>query len=72
MTSWAPCSGSLIAPLTRAGLIDEYQLVVVPVVLGAGRTMFEGSSKMKELMLIKSRPFKNGNVVLTYEPAVAR
>lgn len=64
-------SGSLIAPLSHAGAIDEYQLVVVPVVLGAGRTMFEGASKQREMKLKSIRPFKNGNVVMTYAPAVA-
>ena len=68
-------SGSIVAQLAWAGLIDEFQVVVVPVVLGAGRTMFEGaagSGKSKSsdgplnLKLLKSRSFKNGNVVLWY------
>ena len=35
-------SGSIVSQLSQAGLIDEYQVVVVPVALGKGRTMFEG------------------------------
>ena len=35
-------SGSIVAQLTDASLIDEYQIVVDPVVLGSGRTMFVG------------------------------
>ena len=35
-------SGSIVSQLAQAGLIDEYQIVVDPVALGGGRTMFEG------------------------------
>lgn len=59
-------SGSLVAQLAPAGLIDEYQLVVVPVILGAGRTLFEGVEPMLPLQLTHTRAFANGNVVLTY------
>lgn len=59
-------SGSVIAQLTEAHLIDDYQLVVVPVVLGAGRTPFEGVTGKPTLKLMHTRSFKNGNVVLSY------
>jgi dihydrofolate reductase len=55
-----------LAPLD---LIDEYQVVVVPVILGKGRTMFEGVTNIVPLRLIKTRSFNNGNVLLCYEPA---
>jgi dihydrofolate reductase len=61
-------SGSIVAQLAQAGLIDEYQMVVCPVVLGAGRTMFEGLKDRLLLKLTNSRTFGNGNAVLTYEP----
>jgi dihydrofolate reductase len=61
-------SGTIVSQLAQEGLIDEYQLVVVPVVLGKGRTMFDGVKKRLSLRLTTSRPFKNGNVVLCYEP----
>ena len=61
-------SGQIVAQLTQAGLIDEYQLVIVPVVLGAGRTLFEGVTARPRLKLVKSRTFDNGRVVLWYEP----
>jgi dihydrofolate reductase len=61
-------SGSIISQLARDGLIDEYQIIVNPVVLGAGRTMFEGTKEVLSLKLIKSRVFPNGNVLLFYEP----
>jgi dihydrofolate reductase len=61
-------SGSIIAQLAQEGLIDEYQVVVVPIVLGNGRTMFEGVTDKRNLKLIKNRVFNNGNVLLCYEP----
>jgi dihydrofolate reductase len=60
-------SGKLIASLTQAGLIDSYQLVVKPIVLGAGRTIFEGVTGKPTFKQTASRTFKNGNVVLNYE-----
>ena len=64
-------SGRIVAQLAKEGLIDEYHLVVNPVILGAGRTMFEGVKDPLNLKLTKSRAFRNGNVVLAYEPATA-
>lgn len=61
-------SGSIVAQLTQDGLIDEYQLVVNPVVLGKGRTMFDGMKEKLPLSLINTRAFRNGNVVLSYGP----
>jgi dihydrofolate reductase len=60
-------SGTLVALLAAAGLVDEYQLVVNPTVLGAGRTLFEGVART-HLRLERSRTFSNGNVVLWYTP----
>src|SRR5579862_4593146 len=61
-------SGSIAAQLAAAGLIDEYQFVVNPVVLGAGRTMFEGLGKPLPMRLTESRAFKNGKLFLRYVP----
>lgn len=62
-------SGSIVSQLARHGLIDEYQIVVIPVVLGDGRTMFEGIPQQVPLKLTSTRTFGNGNVLLCYEPA---
>jgi len=62
-------SGSIVSQLTQARLVDSYQFVVVPIILGKGRTLFEGVKDRLNLKLTKSRPFKNGNVVVWYEPA---
>ncbi|MFN8582257.1 MAG: dihydrofolate reductase family protein [Gemmatimonadaceae bacterium] len=62
-------SGSIVSQLTQARLIDGYQVVVQPIVLGQGRTMFDTVTDRLNLRLTQSRPFSNGNVVLWYEPA---
>jgi dihydrofolate reductase len=61
-------SGSIVSQLAPEGLIDEYQIVVNPVVLGKGKTMFEGIKEKLTLKLTKTRTFGNGNVLLCYEP----
>jgi dihydrofolate reductase len=62
-------SGSIVARLADEGLIDEYQIVVCPIVLGRGRTMFEGLNEAMPLTLVRSRTFPNGKVFLSYVPA---
>ncbi len=62
-------SGSIVSQLARQGLIDEYQIMVNPVVIGKGRTMFEGIKNKIALKLTNTRTFGNGNVLLCYEPA---
>ena len=59
-------SGRLVASLAREGLIDEYQVVVNPVALGRGRTMFEGLDHPLTLAVAESRVFRNGKVFLRY------
>ena len=60
-------SGSIVAQLAAARLIDQFQVIVNPVVLGKGRTLFEGVPERRLLKLTNSRTFKNGKVFLTYE-----
>ena len=62
-------SGSIVSQLAQEGLIDAYQVVVNPIVLGKGRTMFDGVKEKLNLKLTKTRAFGNGNVFLCYEPA---
>ena len=61
-------SGSVISQLAPHALIDEYQVIVCPIILGKGRTMFEGLEKKLDLKLAKTRAFRNGKVLLNYTP----
>jgi dihydrofolate reductase len=62
-------SGSIVSQLAQQNLIDEYQLAVNPIVLGKGRTLFEGLKEKLNLKLTKSRTFGNGTVFVCYQPA---
>jgi dihydrofolate reductase len=59
-------SGSIVKQLTAAGLVDDYQLMLCPVILGGGRTLFAGTTGRPMLKLANSRTFKNGRVFLHY------
>lgn len=61
-------SGTIVSQLTQAGLIDEFQMVVNAIVLGQGRTLFDGVKEKLPLKLAKTLAFGNGNVVNYYEP----
>ena len=62
-------SGSIVAQLARQALIDEYQFVLNPVALGAGRTLFDGMEDEIQMKLAMTRSFGNGKIFLRYEPA---
>jgi dihydrofolate reductase len=62
-------SSDLAVTLTRLGLIDEYRIMVNPVVLGDGKSLFKGISQRLNLKLLKTRTFSSGNVLLYYQPA---
>jgi len=62
-------SAELSSSLTRAGLIDEYRLCIVPVVLGSGTPLFKSSSELLKLKLLEARPLRTGGVILRYAPA---
>ena len=63
-------SGTIVSQLAQAGLIDEFHVVVNPIAIGQGRTMFQGMSRKLQLKLLRTRSFGNGNVLLCYEPRV--
>ena len=59
-------SGSIVQQFSNLNLIDDYFLVVVPIVLGAGKSLFDDVKSMN-LKLIDARTFKNGIVLLHYD-----
>jgi len=59
-------SGTIVQQFTNLGLIDEYRLMVNPIILGKGKPLFTEPLKLK---LLNTKIFKNGNVLLYYQPA---
>jgi dihydrofolate reductase len=61
-------SGNLAATLTQSCLIDEYRMMVNPIVLGSGHPFFQGVEDRLPMKLIDSRVFGSGSVLLSYRP----
>jgi dihydrofolate reductase len=61
-------SANLAASLLRECLIDELRLMVSPLVLGRGLPLSQDRNSKLDLQLLQARPFRNGNVLLTYQP----
>lgn len=61
-------SGTIVTQLAEANLIDTYMLMVDPVVLGEGTSIFHGIKRHGGLKLLDTRTFKSGVVMLTYQP----
>ena len=61
-------SGSLSAALSQADLFDEYRLLLAPVVLGSGTTLFGHRLPRRRLELLETRPLVSGAVLLRYRP----
>src|SRR5262245_23953800 len=64
-------SASLVCALTDLGLIDEYQLLVHPVIAGSGKPLFGGLTEQVKLHLVNSKTHPSGVVLLTYQPRAA-
>jgi dihydrofolate reductase len=61
-------SAELADTLARAGLVDEYRICLVPVILGGGNPHFKPASEQVALKLLEAKPLKTGGVILRYEP----
>jgi dihydrofolate reductase len=65
-------SADLFTSLVAANLIDEYRLMLHPVVVGRGKRLFREGVGKTALRLVDTKPFESGVVVLFYEPAAGR
>jgi dihydrofolate reductase len=61
-------SNNLTLNLLDMGLVDELRIMVNPIVLGAGNSVFTSAKQRINLKLLKTRAFSSGNVLLYYEP----
>jgi len=62
-------SGKLAQTLMKHDLVDEYSLLIHPVVLGSGKHLFEGGIVPLNLKLVDTKTTGSGIVILTYVPA---
>jgi len=62
-------SARLVQTLIEHDLVDEFRLMVFPVVLGSGKRLFGETSNKKPLRLVDSKTVGDGVAILTYEPA---
>jgi dihydrofolate reductase len=61
-------SGSILTQLAEHGLIDEYQIMIDPIVIGNGTPLFKDIKNKLDLKLTMTRTFKSGVVLLCYRP----
>ena len=62
-------SGTLVSELSQSKLIDEYRLIINPVILGNGNPLFKSLNERINLKLRDTKPLNSGSVILTYIPA---
>jgi dihydrofolate reductase len=63
-------SGQVVRQLVQRGLMDEFILCVSPIALGGGMSLF-GGGKRVELILLETRKFDSGNLILRYQACSA-
>jgi dihydrofolate reductase len=61
-------SGSIVSSFIQLGLIDEYRIIVIPVVLGKGKPLFKDINDKHNLILLKTKVLGSGVVILYYQP----
>ena len=59
---------SFVSSLIKEGLIDQFHLLVNPVAIGSGETIFQNMKRRLALTLLESRRFSCGTILLVYEP----
>jgi dihydrofolate reductase len=61
-------SGQLVQTLMQHDLVDEYRLMIHPIVIGTGKRLFRDGSPKTSLRLVHSQVSKTGVLIVTYEP----
>lgn len=61
-------SGTIVSELTELKLIDEYRLIVNPIILGNGNPLFKSLNESHKLKLVNVKALKSGVVILSYQP----
>lgn len=64
-------SASITQQFANLGLIDEFHLLIHPIILGSGKSLFNNIKDRVDLKLLKTREFESGVILLTYMPAQA-
>jgi len=58
---------TLVSSLINEGLVDELRLMVHPIILGGGKSLFKDVKERHALKLVQARPLKSGKVILIYD-----
>jgi dihydrofolate reductase len=61
-------SGQLARHLLEHDLVDEWSLTIHPLLLGAGKRLFDGTSPLTPLELVSAMPTSTGVIMATYRP----
>jgi len=61
-------SGTIVSAFADAGLIDEYRIILNPVLIGGGNLLFKNLSTKQDLELIRTKTLSNGIIILYYHP----
>lgn len=59
-------SSNLANTFMKHGLIDEFRIIVNPLILGQGIFLFQGLERQQNFRLLKAETFESGNVLLKY------
>lgn len=59
------CRPAGVGSLMKAGLIDEIQLLINPLILGGGKALFKDVKQRQALPLVRTKPLKSGKVSVT-------
>jgi dihydrofolate reductase len=62
-------SGQIVSALAQLNLIDEYRIILHPVILGGGNLLFKPMDNKLDLQLVQTKTLSNGTLILYYQPA---